>query len=115
MTLDIEIIKVILQALGILVLPMVSIVYTWIATRDKDNSKHIKAVEATLNEAVARHQSRIEQMEVNLRHLPRADELADVRAEMSSMQATQESLLRDMQATRSAVTRIETFLLEGRR
>ena len=115
MTLDMEIVKVTLQVLGTLILPLVGIAYTWVATRDKDNSMHIKAVEVTLNNAIAAHQSRIEQLEVNLRHLPRAEELADVKGEMRAMQATQEALMRDVSATRSSVTRIEGYLLEGKR
>lgn len=115
MTLDMEVVKVALQVLGTLVLPLVGIVYTWVATRDKDNSMHIKAVEAALNDAIARHQSRIEQLEVSMRHLPRADEFSDMKGEMRAMQAAQEALLRDVTATRTAVTRIENFLMEGKR
>lgn len=102
MTLDMEIVKVFLQVLGTLVLPLVGIAYTWVATRDKDNSMHIKAVEAALNEAIARHQSRIEQLEVNLRHLPRADQFADMKGEMRALQSSQEALMRDVAATRTS-------------
>lgn len=115
MTLDMEIVKVFLQVLGTLVLPLVGIAYTWVATRDKDNSMHIKAVEAALNEAIARHQSRIEQLEVNLRHLPRAEQFADMKGEMRALQSSQEALMRDVAATRSSVTRVENFLMEGKR
>ena len=102
MTLDAETTRLALTILSVVVLPLASMAYTWIATRDKDNTAYIKAVEKTLGDEIVRHRSRLEQLEVNLSHLPRADDISGM----------QESQLRDIHATRTAVTRIEDFLLK---
>ena len=112
MTLDAETTRLALTILSVVVLPLASMAYTWIATRDKDNTAYIKAVEKTLGDEIVRHRSRLEQLEVNLSHLPRADDISGMKATISRMQAMQESQLRDIHATRTAVTRIEDFLLK---
>lgn len=87
-------------------------VYTWIATRDKDNSQHIKAVEKALGAAVAAHSSRIERLESDIKHLPTQPEFAELQGDMRAMKATQEAVQRETHAMRLALTRIEDHLLK---
>ena len=79
MTLDAETTRLALTILSVVVLPLASMAYTWIATRDKDNTAYIKAVEKTLGDEIVRHRSRLEQLEVNLSHLPRADDISGMK------------------------------------
>ena len=74
MTIDRESFSTALQFIAVLVMPVISMIYTWIATRDKDNSQHIKAVEAALGEVIALHASRIDRLETDVKHLPGQDD-----------------------------------------
>lgn len=86
--------------------------YTWIATRDKDNSQHIKAVEKAMSEHMAAHAARLDRLETNLTHLPTEREFAIWQGDMRAMQATQEATHRDMTAVRISLARIEDYLLK---
>ena len=87
-------------------------VYTWIATRDKDNAQHIKAVEVALTAAVAAHTSRIERLENDIKHLPTQPEFSELQGDMRAMKATQEAIQRETHTVRLALTRIEDHLLK---
>lgn len=86
-------------------------IYTFIATRDKDNSQHIKAVETALNKAIAEHASRIDRMETQMRYMPNPEQITELREDMQGVKSTQEAIQRDVQAMRTATNRIEDFLL----
>ncbi|ODS75907.1 MAG: hypothetical protein ABS43_03705 [Bordetella sp. SCN 67-23] len=92
-------------------LPLASIAYTWVATRDKDNTAHIKAVEATMAEALAKHASRLDSLETTVRYLPAPEKFAELQGDMKAVKANQESTQREMHGVRSSLTRIENFLL----
>ncbi|VFR54500.1 hypothetical protein BRI6_1081 [plant metagenome] len=96
---------------GSVLLPIASMIYTWIATRDKDNAAHIDAVEKVLHEHVARLTSRQDQVEAAIKNLPRASELADLKADLRGLQAQQDALLRETKTTRVSIARIEDFLM----
>lgn len=108
---DYELIK-----LGVLVLNMLGTVavgvYTFIATRDKDNSQHIKAVETALAKAIGEHASRLDKVEMQMRYMPTPQQLSELQGDMQAVQATQEAIQRDMSATRLALNRIEDFLMK---
>lgn len=70
MTIDTETIRTWLQVLAVLGMPTASMIYTWIATRDKDNTQHIKAVEAVLSGLIAEHTVRLERLEGDAKHRP---------------------------------------------
>ncbi len=108
---DQETIRTTVQVFGVLVLPAISIIYTWIATRDKDNSQHIKAVEVALGNQIAMHATRIASLESELSHLPSAKMLSDLASDLRGAQATLEGYQREMQSIRKSVSRIEDFLL----
>ena len=86
--------------------------YTCVATRDKDNSQHIKAVEKALSDVIGAHASRIDRMEIQMRYMPTPEQITELRGDVQAMQATQEAIQRDMQAMRLATNRIEDFLLK---
>lgn len=86
--------------------------YTWVATRDKDNSKHIAAVDERLTKAVAGLSSRMDRNETQMAHMPTQEELSAVQVDMSRVMATQEAIGRDMLTVRSQLNRIEDFLLK---
>jgi uncharacterized protein (UPF0335 family) len=112
MTLDNDTIRTWLQFLAVLVMPICSMVYTWVATRDKDNSQHIKAVEAALGNHIASHAARIDRIEAELKHLPNKDDISGIKADLKGMQADQAALHRDVHAMRNTTSRIEDFLLK---
>ena len=86
--------------------------YTFVATRDKDNSQHIKAVEVALTKVIGEHTSRLERMETQMDYMPTPQQLSDMQGDMKAMKATQEAIQRDMQALRLGQNRIEDFLLK---
>lgn len=101
-----------LQVLSVIVFPLGSVIYTWIATRDKDNSQHIKAVEAALGTKIADHASRIERLESDVKHLPSASEIGELHGDIKAMQAVQQAAQREMHGIRLTTNRIEDFLLK---
>lgn len=110
MNIDLDWAKFVLQVANAVGVVGVAI-YTFIATRDKDNSQHIKAVEATLNKVIAEHAASIARMEMQIRYMPTPDQIAELREDMQGVKATQEAIQRDVQAMRTATNRIEDFLL----
>ncbi|MBL8370036.1 MAG: hypothetical protein JNK28_01455 [Burkholderiaceae bacterium] len=101
-----------LQVLSVIVLPLGSAIYTWIATRDKDNSQHIKAVETALQTKIAEHASRIDRLESDMAHVPSTSAVTELLSDLKAMQATQEAAHREMHGMRLAINRIEDFLLK---
>jgi hypothetical protein len=87
-------------------------IYTYVATRDKDNSQHIKAVETALTKAIGDHASRLERVEMQMRYMPSPQAFSDLQGDMQAMQATQEAMQRDTQAARLSLNRIEDFLMK---
>lgn len=101
-----------LQVLSVVVLPLASAIYTWVATRDKDNSQHIKAVETALGAKIADHASRIDRLESDMAHAPSSAAIAELLSDLKAMQATQDAAHREMHGMRLAINRIEDFLLK---
>jgi predicted nucleic acid-binding Zn-ribbon protein len=85
--------------------------YTWFATRDKDNTKHIKAVEEAMNKAIAEYANRIGRIETQMSYVPTQQQLSVLQGEMRAVQTAQEAIQRDMLASRQSLNRIEDFLL----
>ncbi|HDR9585228.1 TPA: hypothetical protein QDC22_007538 [Burkholderia stabilis] len=112
MELDREIIITTIGFFGSVVLPIGSAVYTWIATRDKDNAKHISAVETVLTEQIAKLNSRMDQAEAAIRHSPNSTEISGLKADLRALEVQQEATLREMKGMRTAVDRIEDYLLK---
>lgn len=129
---DLETIKFV----GGVLLALGSAIYTWIATRDKDNSQHIKAVEKTLGEAIAKHGVRLQTLEGSLKrlvgqrefvqlekdmkvvqttleHMPTQDEMTELQGDMKAVKAAQEGMRTELQTVRRSLERIEDFLLNG--
>lgn len=76
MTIDNETMRTWLQVVAVLGMPIMSMIYTWIATRDKDNSQHIKAVESVLSAQIAEQAVRLERLEMEVKHRPSHDDLS---------------------------------------
>ena len=112
MTIDNDTVRTWLQFVAVLVMPICSMIYTWIATRDKDNSQHIKAVESALGAQIVLHTGRIDRIESELKHLPSKDDIADIKADLKGMQSDQAAVHRDLQALRMSNSRLEDFLLK---
>ncbi|WP_175716571.1 DUF2730 family protein [Burkholderia anthina] len=111
MQLDHDIVRTLIMIFGSIVLPISAAVYTWIATRDKDNSRHIKAVEAVLTEQIAKLNSRMDQAEATIKHMPSSSEISGLKADLRALDAQQEAALREMKGMRGSINRIEDFLL----
>ena len=85
--------------------------YTFVATRDKDNSQHIKAVETALTKVIGEHATRIDRVETQMQYMPTPQQMSDLKGDVQAMQAAQEALLRDIHTIRLTTTRIEDYLL----
>lgn len=112
MTLESQTLRDWLQVISVVFMPLGSVIYTWIATRDKDNSQHIKAVETALGSKIADHASRIDRLESDMEHVPSASNLGELMSDLKAMQATQDAAHREMHGMRLAINRIEDFLLK---
>ena len=101
-----------LQVLSVVVLPVASVAYTWIATRDKDNTVHIKAVEEGMAKQMAVLHSRTDRLETQIQYMPTPQQMSELQGDMQAMQATQEAIQRDITTVRISQNRIEDFLLK---
>lgn len=101
-----------LQVLSVVVLPVASVVYTWIATRDKDNTVHIKAVEEAMAKQLTVLHSRTERLETKIEYMPTPQQMSELQGDVQAMQATQEAIQRDISTVRISQNRIEDFLLK---
>ena len=88
--------------------------YTFVATRDKDNSQHIKAVEVALTKAIGESVSRLDRIEMQMRYMPTPDQISALQGDMQGMKAMQEALKNEIHLTRQAASRIEDFLLSNK-
>lgn len=107
-----ETISLWLQFIAVVVLPIASAIYTWIATRDKDNTVHIKAVEEALGKQIVALLSRTDKLETQVQYMPTPQQMSELKGDMQAMQATQESIQRDITTVRVSLNRIEDFLLK---
>lgn len=101
-----------LQIIAVVLLPIASAIYTWIATRDKDNTVHIKAVEKAMGDAFAALHSRTDKLETQVKYMPTPQQMSELQGDVQAMQATQDAIQRDMTTVRMSLTRIEDFLLK---
>jgi Protein of unknown function (DUF2730) len=109
MNIDPELMKFLMSA-GNMLGTLAVALYTYLATQDKDNSKHIKAVEDTLAKAISEHASRIDKMETQIKFMPTPQQLADMQGDLKAMKAIQDSMREDTRLMRAGLTRIEDFL-----
>lgn len=101
-----------LQIIAVVVLPIASAIYTWIATRDKDNTVHIKAVEEAMAKEMAALKSRTDRLETQVQYMPTPQQMSELQGDVQAMQATQDAIQRDMHTVRVTLNRIEDFLLK---
>lgn len=112
MSLDTDTVSLWLQVVAVVGFPTMSAIYTWVATRDKDNSAHIKAVEEALGKRMTEHASRIDRIETAVQYMPTPQQMSELQGDVQAMQATQEAIQRDIHTVRTSLTRIEDFLLK---
>jgi len=109
---ELETFKVWLQFIAGIGLPVAAAVYTWVATRDKDNSQHISAVEQALGKVLAEHDGRLSRVETQMQYMPTPEKIAQLQGDIREVQATQEAIQREMASVRQSTNRIENFLLK---
>lgn len=112
MVIELESLRTWMHSIAVFAIPAASAVYTWVATRDKDNSQHIKAVETALGERIAEHAIRIERIEGDIKRMPTSAEILRIATDLKAAQTAQEAALREMHGMRLAINRIEDFLLK---
>ena len=112
MTFDAETTRLVLTVFSVVILPLASMAYTWIATRDKDNTVHIKAVEEAMAKQMAALHSRTDKLETRVQYMPTPQQMSELQGDMQAMQATQEAIQRDITTVRISQNRIEDFLLK---
>src|SRR3990167_2738973 len=106
MNIDSQTIGLWLQIIAVVVLPIASAIYTWIATRDKDNTVHIKAVEEGMSKQMALLHSRTDRLETKIQYMPTPQQMSELQGDMQAMQATQEAIQRDITTVRISQNRI---------
>ena len=112
MNIDSQTVGLWLQIIAVVVLPIASAIYTWIATRDKDNTVHIKAVEEAMTKQMEVLHSRTDRLETKIQYMPTPQQMSELQGDMQAMQATQEAIQRDITTVRISQNRIEDFLLK---
>ena len=112
MNIDSQTVGLWLQIIAVVMLPIASAIYTWIATQDKDNTVHIKAVEEGMAKQMAVLHSRTDRLETKIQYMPTPQQMSELQGDMQAMQATQEAIQRDITTVRISQNRIEDFLLK---
>ena len=99
-------------------LAVASAIYTWVATRDKDNSQHIKAVEEAMTNRLAAHAAqlaehnrRLEHVQTVQEHTPTHKDFSDLRSELSSLRAQQAATGQDVKVIRDSVESLREYLM----
>ncbi|MCL2524569.1 MAG: DUF2730 domain-containing protein [Betaproteobacteria bacterium] len=95
-------------------------IYTWIATRDRDNTVRIEAVEKTLGKRIAVHGEQLARLEkdvevlrVSLENIPTKDELAHLQGDLKEVRAVGNATREEIRTIRQSLSRIEDFLLHN--
>lgn len=84
-------------------------VWVWLTSPAKAAS----AAAAAVGERVSSVERRLDLVEVELKHLPDADDIADIKQQLARTDAQLKSLDREMQSITGALTRVENHLLKG--
>lgn len=97
---------------------MISVIYTWVATRDKDNSQHIKAVEEALSRKLVEHAAQLTEHQLRLehlltvqQHLPTHKDVADLRTEMSALKERQNATVQAVDVMCRSVDSLREYLM----
>jgi len=89
-------------------------IYTWIATQDKDNSQHIKAVETALSKALAEHASRLDKVETALTYMPSKDDMSELKGDVKALKESQIGVRSELSGIKASVDRMNEYLLNNR-
>ncbi|WP_374584441.1 hypothetical protein [Ideonella dechloratans] len=99
-------------------LAVASALYTWVATRDKDNSQHIRAVEEAMTKRLAEHAAqlaehnlRLEHVQTVQAHMPTHRDVADLQAELAALRSQQAATGEDVKVIRNAVDSLRDYLM----
>lgn len=95
-------------------LSLVAVLYAFVATRQVDNKAHIESVQSELTRSIAALRLRMDMAETQLRSVPEAAVLTELRVKMGSLEASQEALLRESHRTGAAMARVEDYLLKAK-
>lgn len=100
-------------------LSVATLIYTWVATRDKDNTVHIKAVEEALSRKIAEHAAEqrtqgllIESIKSEQRHAPTHRDLTELQARLAGVEARTQTTADEVKATRLTIESVRDFLLQ---
>ena len=95
-----------------------SAIYTWVATRDKDNSQHIQAVEEAMTKRLAEHASqlaehnlRLEHVQTVQAHMPTHKDVSDLRTELAALRTQQAATGQDVKVIRDSVDSLREYLM----
>lgn len=112
MNIDLKTLEFWLKIVTSVLVPMGVVVYTYFATRDKNNDKHIKEVEGKLNEALPQMDKRIQIVETQLEHMPDAKDLYELQGDLKVIKQQQSSTQDLVKQTQRSVVRIEEYLFK---
>lgn len=97
-----------------LALSLGAVLYAFLVTRQIDNKAHIQSVQSELTKLIAELRLRMDMAETHLRNVPDPTVLTELRIKMSSLETSQEALLRESHRTGAATARIEDYLLKAK-
>ena len=97
-----------------------SMFYTWVTTRDKDNSQHIKAVEEALSKRIAEHAARLAEHQTKLEHLqtvqahmPTHKDMAELQRTVAALTAVQTAANEELKGARASIELVRNFLMNN--
>ncbi|WP_048648963.1 DUF2730 family protein [Nitratireductor soli] len=90
-------------------LAVISIVYTWLTARSKANEGKISGHEKKLTA----HDRRIQGLEAEVKHLPRTEDVHDLRVSLEQVKGSLGRLEESHIGINRAVRRMEEFLMKG--
>lgn len=75
----------------------------------------VAAIAFVVAVTASRQQARIESIEQRLAQMPSAAEITNIRVKLASLEAKQDSVFNEAHGARSAIRRVEDFLLKAKR
>ena len=100
------------------VMAIASLIYTWVATRDKDNSKHIKAVEDALSKRIADHAVQLSEQRLTIegikaeqRHMPTHRDISALQERLAGIERMGAMQAEQIKAVFGSIESLREFLL----
>ncbi len=85
-----------------------TLVYSWVISRSRVNTEHLKLVDEKLGE----HGSRLQDIETTLKHMPAKDDVNDLKLAIAELRGSVGRLDENLTGVNRAVRRMEDYLVK---